>query len=102
MSIFGFFEIDLWTAWGLLAQFVFFSSFLFQWYTSEKKKESHLPLGFWYLRIVGSLMLFVYVFERRDFVFFISILLQLMIYTRNIMLIKKKNPSHDNPADITV
>jgi lipid-A-disaccharide synthase-like uncharacterized protein len=101
MSIFGF-EIDLWTIWGLMAQFVFFSSFVFQWYSSEKKKESHLPLGFWYLRMLGSLMLFVYVFERRDFVFFISIILQLLIYGRNVMLIKKKKPDHETPTDIPI
>lgn len=89
-TILDFFKLDLWTVWGLLAQFVFFSSFVFQWYSSEKKKESHLPLGFWYLRILGSLMLFAYVFQRRDFVFFISIILQLIIYARNVMLIKKK------------
>jgi lipid-A-disaccharide synthase-like uncharacterized protein len=90
MNVFGFFEIDLWTLWGLFAQFVFFSSFVYQWYISEKKKESHLPLGFWYLRIAGSIMLFAYVFQRRDLVFFISIILQLLIYFRNVALIKAR------------
>lgn len=83
------FRIDFWTVWGFIAQFVFFSSFLVQWYKSEKKKKSHLPIEFWYLRLLGSLMLFIYVFERRDLVFFVAIFLQVIIYLRNISLIKQ-------------
>ena len=88
MDLFGF-TIDLWTVWGLMAQGIFFSSFVVQWYKSEKKKESHLPIEFWYLRILGSIMIFVYVMERRDLVFLLATVLQIMIYLRNIKLMKK-------------
>lgn len=91
ISLFNFFTIDLWTLWGLIAQGIFFSSFVYQWYKSEKMKESHLPLGFWYLRITGSLMLFVYVLQRQDFVFFLATIFQVMIYIRNIILIQGKS-----------
>lgn len=39
-------------------------------------------------------MLFVYVFKRQDLVFFITVILQIVLYTRNIVLIKqnKKTP----------
>lgn len=89
MVIFNYFHVDFWTAWGLLAQALFFSSFIVQWYKSEKKGLSVLPAEFWYLRLIGSLMLFVYVFKRQDFVFFVSIILQVVIYLRNIKLLSR-------------
>ena len=55
----------------------------------EKIQESHLPIEFWYLRLLASAMLFVYVFQRRDLVFFIATILQAVIYIRNISLMKK-------------
>lgn len=94
MEIFGF-TIDFWTIWGLAAQGLFFSSFVVQWYKSEKKQESHLPVEFWYLRLVGSIMLFAYVVQRRDLVFFVTIILQVVIYMRNIRLMKVQPVKND-------
>lgn len=88
MELFGF-TIDFWTIWGLVAQGLFFSSFVVQWWKSEQEKSSHLPAEFWYLRLAGSVMLFAYVIQRRDLVFFIAIILQVIIYVRNISLMKK-------------
>jgi len=85
------FEVDWWTLWGLLSQGMFFSSFVVQWWKSEKKGKSVLPVEFWYLRMTGSLMLLVYVLVRHDLVFLISLLLQLGIYIRNIILVKNEN-----------
>lgn len=87
----GGFKLDLWTLWGLMAQMVFFLSFLFQWIVSERKKKSVIPLEFWTLRIIGSVMLIIYVWERRDVVFLVSLILQIFIYTRNISLIKNES-----------
>ena len=89
MNLFGF-PIDFWTIWGFLSQFVFFLSFVVQWYLSEKKKKSYLPIQFWYLRIAGSLMLILYVIHRRDIVFLTALFLQIIIYLRNIILMKQK------------
>jgi len=90
MEVAGF-KIDLWTLWGLAAQTVFFLSFVFQWLVSEKERKSVIPMGFWILRIIASIMLIAYVFNRRDLVFLVSLLLQILIYTRNIKLIKNEN-----------
>ena len=89
MEVFGF-KFDLWTLWGLAAQGVFFLSFVFQWVVSEKEKKSVIPMGFWILRIVDSLMLVAYVFVRKDLVFLLSSILQIAIYARNINLIKNE------------
>lgn len=88
MEFFGF-TIDFWTVWGLVAQIFFFGSFVAQWWKSEKLGESHLPIEFWYMRLMGSIMLFAYVLQRRDLVFFITTILQVLIYMRNIYMIKR-------------
>lgn len=87
-NIFGF-TIDFWTVWGFFGQFFFFLSFVVQWYHSEKKQVSHLPADFWYLRIFASLWLISYVVVRKDLVFLAALILQLVIYFRNVHLIWK-------------
>lgn len=89
MDLYGY-TIDAWTVWGLLAQGVFFASFVVQWYKSEKKKESYLPMEFWVIRMVGSIMLIIYVVYRKDIVFLIALVLQIVIYSRNIFLMKNE------------
>ncbi len=86
-TIYGF-KIDFWTLWGFVAQFFFLLSFVVQWYHSEKKKMSHLPIDFWYIRIFASALLIIYVIVRRDLVFLMATLLQMVIYARNIYLIR--------------
>jgi len=87
-TIYGF-KIDFWTLWGFFGQMFFLASFVVQWYHSEKKKMSYLPIDFWYLRIFASLWLIVYVIVRKDAVFLIALALQMGIYLRNIYLIHK-------------
>lgn len=90
MSIILGFQIDLWTIWGFVAQFLFFGSFVVQWWKSEKAKKSYIPIEFWIIRLAASLMLVVYVYVRRDLVFMVSLVLQMAIYIRNIYLIKNE------------
>jgi len=75
-----------WMIWGTAAQLVFISRFFYQWIYSEKEKESLLPLGFWIISTVGSLMIFTYSISRLDPVLFAAHSLGLFIYTRNILL----------------
>lgn len=84
--LFGF-HVDFWTIWGFAAQGVFFSSFVIQWLKSEKEKNSYLPKEFWYLRLLGSAMTFIYVIQRKDLVFLVATVLQSIMFMRNITLI---------------
>ena len=81
-------KIDLWTAFGFLAQFVFFMRFFVQWLQSERKKRTVVPITFWYLSMVGSVMILIYAIKRSDPVFIAGQFLALFIYVRNIMLWK--------------
>lgn len=82
-------SFDVWVIFGFLAQFVFFLRFAVQWWASEKEKKSVVPLSFWYLSIVGSVMILIYAIRREDIVFITAQFLALIIYIRNIMLHKQ-------------
>ena len=88
-AILSYFRIDFWTGWGFAAQALFLSSFIVQWLKSEKAKKSLLPAEFWYLRLAGGLMLLVYVIVRKDLVFAVALVLQTIIYLRNIWFGKR-------------
>lgn len=87
-------DIPLWLLiWGSLAQIIFTLRFVYQWIHSEKNKESSLPLGFWRMSLVGSLMILFYAIKREDPVLLVGHLMGSFIYLRNIMLSKKENKS---------
>jgi len=72
--------------WGIAGQIIFTSRFLYQWLYSEYKNDSVLPLGFWVISTIGSLMIFSYSIPRMDPVLFAAHSLGFFMYTRNILL----------------
>ncbi len=88
-KIIHYFQIDFWVIWGLAAQGFFFLRLIIQWLRSEKEKKTIVPLSFWWLGILGALMLGVYAVVRRDIVFLITSLLQLVIYSRNFSIARR-------------
>ncbi len=79
--------------WGSLGQIVFTGRFLIQWYQSEKYQKSIFPQSFWYISIVGSLMIASYAIIRSDAVLFIGQSFGLLVYIRNIMI-------HNGPENV--
>lgn len=71
-----------------MAQGIFFGSFVYQWWLSEKNKASVITEGFWWIRILGSIMLLIYALKRNDLVIMTGLVLQLGLYGRNIKIIK--------------
>jgi len=86
-------NIDYWTFFGFFAQFVFLMRFAVQWIHSERQKKSVIPMAFWYLSIIGAILILIYAVKRGDPVFIAGQFFALIIYIRNIMLRKK----FDNP-----
>ena len=74
---------------GIFSQMLFTFRFVYQWLYSEKRKESHLPLGFWIISLSGSFLILVYAIFRRDPVLFIGQLTGFIVYFRNIVIIQK-------------
>jgi len=76
---------------GIISQLIFTLRFIFQWIISEKNKFSQLPETFWVLSIVGSILILVYSIFRKDPILFIGHTFGIIIYIRNLMILKKYN-----------
>lgn len=82
--------MKFWLFFGLIGQLLFGMRFLVQWISSEIKKESHIPTGFWYLSIVGGVILLIYAIHIHDPVFILGQSMGLIVYLRNLALIYNK------------
>ena len=87
----------IWLAIGFFGQFIFFLRFIVQWIASEKQKEVVVPIGFWYLSIVGTIIILVYSIHIKDIVFTTAQIASMFIYARNLMLLRK--PSATQPPE---
>ena len=84
--------IPIWLlALGIVSQLIFTLRFIFQWIISEKNKLSQLPSTFWILSTVGSVIILIYSIFRKDPILFIGHTFGIIIYCRNLMILKKHN-----------
>ncbi|MGZ5198472.1 MAG: lipid-A-disaccharide synthase N-terminal domain-containing protein [Telluria sp.] len=82
-----------WLVIGFGGQALFMARFLVQWLVSERERRSVIPISFWYFSIGGALVLLVYALHRRDPVFIAGQLLGVLIYLRNLHLIRLERSS---------
>ena len=83
---------------GMARQFTFKSRFIYQWFYSVKHKESTLPLGFWIIAVIGSIMIITYGAIRHDWVLIIG-QLGIIVSIRNIMIALKYDKKNDKETD---
>ncbi|QLH33448.1 MAG: lipid-A-disaccharide synthase N-terminal domain-containing protein [Cyclobacteriaceae bacterium] len=76
---------------GAVGQVFLNLRFLYQWYYSEKQKQSILPTGFWWLSISGGVLVIIYSIYRRDPVLLLAQGMAIVPYTRNLILSTKRN-----------
>ena len=74
---------------GFVGQGLFSMRFIIQWLASEKTKKSVIPFSFWTLSLSGSVFLLIYAIYKRDPVFILGQAPNVLIYSRNIYLIRK-------------
>lgn len=79
----------LWLVVGFAGQAVFTGRFVLQWLYSEFKRRSVIPVGFWYLSMLGSALLLTYAIYRQDPVFIIGQSFGFLVYLRNLQLIAR-------------
>lgn len=79
-----------WLAIGLIGQLLFFGRFVIQWLASEKEGRSIMPISFWYFSLGGTFFLLAYSIYRLDPIFILGFSLNVVIYLRNLALIKKE------------
>jgi lipid-A-disaccharide synthase-like uncharacterized protein len=80
----SFFQLIVLT--GAVGQLLLNFRFVYQWYYAEKTKISVLPLGFWYMTALGSILVVIYAVERFDPVLIFAQGLGLFASLRNIQL----------------
>ena len=82
-----------WLAIGFLGQAFFSGRFLVQWITSERRKRSVVPAAFWWLSVAGALCLLGYAILRRDVVIIAGQIGGLVVYARNLTLLRQTRAS---------
>jgi lipid-A-disaccharide synthase-like uncharacterized protein len=85
----------LWLAIGFGGQILFGARFLVQWLVSERQRRSVVPKAFWYLSIGGGAVLLVYAIHQRDPVFIAGQATGVLIYSRNLMLLRQGGPTDE-------
>jgi lipid-A-disaccharide synthase-like uncharacterized protein len=88
-----------WLVVGFGGQALFMARFVIQWFASEKQRRSVIPVSFWYFSIVGALVLLVYAVHRRDPVFTAGQVLGVLIYLRNLHLIRLERSETRQPQN---
>ena len=86
-----------WIGLGLVGQALFSARFIVQWIASERRRASHVPVAFWYLR-AGGITLLGYAIYRADPVFILGQSTGVFIYARNLYLIRNGH-SQSAPAE---
>ena len=79
----------VWLIIGFTGQAMFGARFLVQWLASEKQRRSVIPMAFWYLSIGGGAILLMYALYKRDPVFIAGQLTGVLIYGRNLVLLRR-------------
>ena len=77
----------IWNLIGWTGQAVFFSRFFVQWYATEKKKQVVVPQAFWWLSLIGSLIMLLFaLFYDRHWVVIFSYAFTWIPYIRSLMI----------------
>src|ERR1700722_6970093 len=79
----------LWLIIGFAGQALFTARFLVQWIASERKRDSVVPVAFWWLSLLGGLTLLSYASYQQEPVFIVGQGMGLVVYARNLMLVGK-------------
>lgn len=79
-----------WIAIGFVGQAFFSARFLVQWLASEKVGRSVVPRAFWFFSLGGGAVLLAYALYRLDPVFIAGQAVGLLIYVRNLMLLRRE------------
>ncbi len=82
-------EEMIWLGIGFFGQGLFFSRWLLQWFVSEKRAESQIPVSFWYMSLAGSVIVLAYAIHRLDPVFMAGQSVGTLVYVRNLILIHR-------------
>ena len=73
---------------GFAGQALFTARIIVQWWASEKAGKSVVPASFWWLSVWGTVLLAVYAWSTKDFIFILGPTVNLFLYVRNLLLMR--------------
>jgi lipid-A-disaccharide synthase-like uncharacterized protein len=86
-----------WTIWkvlGWMGNLTFSSRFIVQWYATERSKKVVVPVLFWWLSLLGCLLLLIYAFSKHESVFIYAYLFPWIPYVRNLVIHYRHQKAH--------
>ena len=83
-------DVPLWLLiFGSVGQVIFALRFIYQFLYSAVRHESILPVGFWIISLVGSIIIISYALFRKDPVLILGQSFGFVAYIRNLMIAYK-------------
>jgi len=78
-----------WFLVGLVGEGVFFMRFVVQWWASERRKRTVVPMAFWYLSLFGTALVLAYAVFVINPVFILAYSLNVFLYVRNLVIARR-------------
>jgi len=85
---------SVWKVLGWCGNLTFSSRFIVQWYATEKSRKVVVPVMFWWLSLLGSLLLLIYAFSKKESVFIYAYLFPWIPYVRNLIIHYRHQKNH--------
>ena len=82
--------VALWLGIGFCGQVLFTGRMVVQWIASERRGKSIVPPLFWWMSLIGSLLLLSYFLWRRDPIGLLGQAFGSFIYLKNILWIRNE------------
>ena len=85
---------NIWKVLGWMGNLTFSSRFIVQWYATERSKKVVVPVLFWWLSLLGCLLLLIYAFSKHESVFIYAYLFPWIPYVRNLVIHYRHQKAH--------
>lgn len=82
-----------WEMIGLFGQALFMGRWVVQWFVSERRKESVIPMIYWYMSLVGAAIVLAYGIAILNKVIILGQVFGVVVYLRNLAMIAKRGGS---------
>lgn len=92
----------IWLGVGFAGQLAFTSRFLVQWVASERRRDSVVPIAFWWFSLAGGLTLLSYAIHKKDPVIVAGQAVGVLIYTRNLYLIAQARRDRNSDSSSAI
>lgn len=79
-----------WYGLGTIGAAIFYGRFYVQWIASELHRRSVIPVLFWYMSIVGSVLLLIFAFWSQSPLGALGQNVNAVVYTRNLIHIRRE------------